>query len=304
MTIVITACTNRKRKSVPDRLSIGGLGKASLPQLAADWGCRLDAAADRFPAKEIYGGRGFQEAVAAADAIDARLMIVSAGLGLVEASSEVPPYACTIVLGVQDSISCQVDGPFSATRWWAELGRVSPFDLGLRDVAAAENGLILAALSDAYIDMVAGDLAALPLSVRSRLRLFTRAPRTRISSDLLPCVMPYDDRLDGPDSPIPGTLSDFASRALRHFVENIFYARHDRSVVEHSSAVSEVLAEWRRPEKVVRRREGDAGILDILRAHWHDRSGISLARLRGEFNIACEQGRYSSLARIVRGELI
>src|SRR3546814_9801405 len=38
---------------------------------------------------------------------------------------------------------------------------------------------------------------------------------------LHPWLMPYDDRLDGCDSPLPGTRSDFASRAAHHFVEAV-----------------------------------------------------------------------------------
>lgn len=302
MTLVITACTNRKRKAVPDRLTIGTVQKARLPELATGWGTRLNDEGERFSAKDIYGGRGFREAVGAAETMGARLMIVSAGLGLVDASAEIPPYGCTIATGASDSIACQVEGSFSAPAWWTELRRVSPFGLALGDVAAADQGLIFVALSDAYIDMIVDDLMALPQPARSRLRLFTRAPRTRISRDLLPYVMPYDDRLDGPDSPIPGTLSDFASRALRHFADHVLRNGDARPHLEHASQVADALTAWRRPEKAVRRREDDAGILDVLRVHWRDPAGITLTRLRGEFNIACEQKRYSGLARIVRSE--
>src|SRR3546814_12536893 len=66
--------------------------------------------------------------------------------------------------------------------------------------------------------MISDELAHLPKSARTRLRSLTGAPAARVDPRLHPWLMPYDDRLDGCDSPLPGTSSDFASRAAHHFV--------------------------------------------------------------------------------------
>src|SRR3546814_1067715 len=81
-----------------------------------------------------------------------------------------------------------------------------------------QSGPLLVALSEAYIEMLAPELIALPSDDLARVRIFTASPAARMPDALRPLRMPYDNRLDGPDSPCPGTLNDFASRALAHFV--------------------------------------------------------------------------------------
>lgn len=277
------------------------LEAASLSDVAASWCQRLSAVSDRFPASAVYGGRSFQEAVAAADELDARLLVISAGLGLIDASSNIPPYACTVLVGADDSVANRITGQFSIGGWWDALKGSSPFAGALISFADEDQGPILAALSDAYLAMIADELAALPKPTLERVRLFTRIPVRRIAANLRPFVMPYDDRLDGPDSTLRGTRSDFASRALRHFVASGLTG----SAREDAEAVQAALSGWRMPPKFDRVRHDDAALLSIMREHW-DTAGGSSTRLlrifRDELGIACEQSRFATLARQVRGE--
>jgi hypothetical protein len=117
--------------------------------------------------------------------------------------------------------------------------------------------------------------------------------------------MPYDDRLDGPDSTNRGTRSDFAGRALRHFAELTRGEPQGHSAAEHAAKVSATLDGWRMPAKVARIRHDDAALLDLIRAHWDAERGSSsrlLRRFRDDLGIACEQGRFAKLAREVRSE--
>ncbi len=305
MTLVITTCTSRKRKPVSDALHMAALPQADLDDLARHWAQRLAAEPTRFRGEEIYGGRGFREAMAAAELLDAKLLVVSAGLGLIEVSAAVPPYACTVLVDAPDSVRSRVTGSFSVSRWWEALCKVSPFAIPLHDAVEHAQGPICAALSDAYIEMIGADLLALPTSMLARLRLFTRAPLDRVPAGLRRYVMPYDDRLDGPDSANRGTRSDFAGRALRHFAELTRRKPQGRSAAEHAAAVSSALNGWRMPAKVERVRHDDAALLDLIRAHWDAERGSSsrlLRRFRNDLGIACEQSRFADLARVVRGE--
>lgn len=92
MHLVVTSCTNRKRAKALDELSASGLLEAPLNALAADWAARLESASHKVPASSLYAGRNFQESQIAADILDARLAIVSAGLGLVRGDDSIPPY--------------------------------------------------------------------------------------------------------------------------------------------------------------------------------------------------------------------
>lgn len=305
MTLVITTCTNRKRKPVSDSLHMVALPQAALSDLVQEWSRRLAAEPVRYRGDEIYGGRGFREALSAAALLDARLLVVSAGLGLIDVSESVPPYACTVLVGAEDSVAGRVENQFDPAAWWRSLTVASPFSFAWQEAAAGSNGLICAALSDAYIEMVAGDLAALPGETLARLRLFTRARIERIPEALRHFVMPYDDRLDGPDSPHRGTRSDFAGRALRHFAEMVANADSELSVSDHAAAVGAALSGWRLPAQVARVRHDDRALLELIRKHWDAEGGSSsrlLRRFRGQLGIACEQGRFAQLARTVRDE--
>ena len=220
LNIVITTCTNRKRKPVEDGLCASSLPISDLSSLAANWGAQLDSRGGPLSGARSYG-EAFQEANRASAKSNGRLLIVSAGLGLVEATKLIPSYACTVQEGVVDSISARTHSGFSRAEWWRALTQVSPYHVDLAAQLDRSDGLILAALSESYIELFVGDLVGLADIDLGRLRLFTRAPVSRLPDKLRHSVMPYDDRLDGPDSPIKGTRSDFAPRAMRHFVEMV-----------------------------------------------------------------------------------
>ena len=303
--LVITTCTRRKRKPISDSLHMAALPQQDLPDLAVEWSRRLAAETTRYRSDEIYGGRGFKEAVTTAALLEARLLVISAGLGLIDAKQSVPSYACTVLMRSPDSVAGRSKNGIDPVEWWRLLGEASPFSVKLHEVVADNEGLICAALSEAYIEMVLADLTALSAETLSRLRLFTRAPISRIPKALRSFVMPYDDRLDGPDSPHRGTRSDFAGRALRHFAEAIAIRKSESNVGEHAEAVGSAISCWRMPAQVTRVRHDDGALLDLIREHWDAESGSSsrlLRRFRDKLGVACEQGRFAQLARTVRNE--
>lgn len=272
--------------------------------VAADWCERLRKAVVLHPASEIYGGRGFREAMAAASLLEAQLMVVSAGLGLIDAARLVPSYAATVLRDAPDGVSARVTDSFSASGWWAALSKKSPFAVSFRQATDNYPGLILAALSDAYIEMISAELVTLPKATLFRMRLFTRTSIDRVPHDLRPFTMPYDDRLDGPDSETQGTLGDFAGRALHHFAKNIASIHDTRTASEHCDAVAASLEGKRTPAKIERVRYDNNAMLNLIRSHWDDPNGRSLRRFRDEFNVACEQGRFRALSGVVRAERV
>ena len=301
VTIVITSCTNRKRKSTASGLGIATVADGALPAVAAAWGELLRGSQERYAAIDLYGGRSFQEAAGAAKALEADLLIVSAGLGLLDARTAVPAYRCTVIPGADDSVSARVQGDFSLAAWWAALREMSPFAQPLAKLVKRSHGLILVALSDAYLEMLAPEIAALPADALARVRIFTRAPKRHVAPDLLPLLMPYDDRLDGPDSSIRGTRSDFASRALAHFTA----LKSAGSANDDAALVRTALDDWRMPNKVERLRHDDASLISLMHSHWNAVNGSSsrlLRVFRDDLGVACEQSRFAVLARQVRGE--
>ena len=122
--------------------------------------------------------------------------------------------------------------------------------------------------------------------------------------------MPYDDRLDCIGSGFSGTQSDFAQRALRHFVTELLSkdADGDGDVHTHRTMVLDSLSTIGRREMPKRKRLSDDEIYNAIRDNWAEGRGQSSALLRiirHKLGIACEQSRfrtiYHSVKKIMEG---
>lgn len=305
MGLLITACTSRKRFPAPLHLRGASLPTGSAEYVATEWATRLRSCGDRVEAARLYAGRGFAEAARASVAVGGNLLVISAGLGAVRAKSLVPPYALSVVSGSPDHVLAHLQPPGTAQQWWAQLCNHSPFHVELAREMKATSGAILVALSEAYLDMVARDLGTLNNSLLSRLRIFTRAPAERVLPELRRYIMPYDDRLDGPDSVVRGTRGDFAPRAARHFAEVLLKQAPAAAAETHYAMVADSLGEWRLPVPHARQRLSDPELLVLLRTHWAAAGGQSsrlLRVLRDDLGVACEQGRFVGLMNVLRAE--
>src|SRR5262249_39453693 len=153
-------------------------------------------------------------------------------------------------------------------------------------------------ISKAYLSLIAEDLMSLEDRGLDRLRLIGLGIETACPPRLQRCLLPYDDRLDGPDSPIRGTRMDYSSRAMRHFIESVFPEQQARWIEHHNDAVNRVIGRWRCPKFVSRPSKTDEEIVDLIKKNWKaidGKSPLGLRYLRDVENIACEQGRFRSL---------
>lgn len=263
--------------------------------VAGSWAERLRAEPKQMPAIDLYAGRGLVEARRAAEHAGGRLAIISAGLGLVAGETEVPAYSLTTISGDPDDIRLKT----AADRpdWWEAIQKASPF-------AASDprdsDGLILAAVSSAYLDMVGAEWSRWSDADLARLRLFSKAPPRDKARRLRSAWMPYDDRLDA-IAGLAGTQGDFAQRAMRHFATEIRCGSQDGD----AAAVLAALAPLPRRARPVNRRLDDAGIKAAIREEWaraRGQSAAMLRHLRDALGLACEQGRFRTLFNEVKAE--
>jgi len=296
--IIVTSCT--QRKAARDRVALAQLPEAtSLLQLARAWGRVIGNANVNAPAQNLYQGRSIVEAAAVAAMLRTPWYVVSAGLGLVRCDQDVPAYECTVAAGSDLHRRLQALGCSSA-RWWNALTHAQ---------SAPLSGLIaktptLLALPSSYLRMVQDDLAQVTLARAKYLRIFTSTAGARCVPDhLKACVMPYDERLESVRG-FAGTQSDFAQRALRHFVEILQVT--SMPLEEASDAVSASLAYRRRRPRIMGKRMTDDEIRHVLTRQWarHGGSSTKLLRyLRDEARICCEQKRFSRMWQELSAEL-
>jgi hypothetical protein len=305
-TVVITACTNRKRLPPTQGLRAHELATGALESVAQDWLSRLGATDTRVPAGRLYCGRAFAESISAAEGIGARLYIVSAGLGLIAAEAPVSSYSLTVAPGFPDSILRRLQPASSAAAWWAEITARSTVSERMAAVfGSSAGGLFLLALPSLYFSMIEDELLELREDVLARCRFFGLGIAARIDRRLEPLVMPYNGRLEDSASRYRGTRSDFAPRALRHFAEVVLPEHPQGSADQHRGAVTKALAAWNEPRAPSRPRISDERVMDLIRKHWDDvggRSSRMLRLLRDELSVACEQGRFRALFQVVRKE--
>jgi hypothetical protein len=295
---IVTICTNQKRFKASPAGTAAALAAAAQADLAAQWIAMAQSLLRTAAASDLYAGRAFGLARDAATVAAAPLYIISAGLGLVAAATPVPAYGVTVSRGGAESIRSKVVGPFDAAEWFAALAQGS-FAVGWEKVFSPGSGRVLIALTRPYAEMVAPALASLPRNELERLRLFGAGLKPLLPPPLSEAVVPYDDRLD---TVMPGTRSDFAQRALLHFVQNIADVARDRR--GDREAVGRALASVRAPLRPVRRSASDADILTLIKTRLTPAASASrlLRQLRDGDQIACEQGRFAELFRKAKAE--
>ena len=302
---IITGCVSQK-ESVPQyERCARSLVPGSMEGLAAQWTRRI-ADTGSVSLEDLYRGRGFSEVKRVVTLTNASLWIVSAGLGLRRSTDASRPYSLTVVRGYEDSIESKVEcGRFDGPEWWRLVnhGRSHPIaDL----INAHQSSLVLVALSGPYLDLVSEDLEKITSLKKQSVRLFTKSSLLAIPECINVTRMPYDGRLDGPDSCIPGTGNDFAQRALRHFVEKILPLSSKGNLEEHKELVLEFWEGKSFPSKCSRIRLEDADVVALILENWKVVSGSSskmLRLLRDEKQVACEERRFRRLFKLARTQV-
>jgi hypothetical protein len=303
--ILITTCTNRKRKPVPPSLQACSLREGSQQSVLNEWCDRLTGNPPIDVASAIYCGRAFKEAFDACREISGSLWIISAGLGLVSEEAMIPSYSITIGDSGPDSILKKIEGgKFSSANWWTGItvfnGSPDPVH---RLIIENPSKLFVIALSQAYAGLIEQDILSLSDDDLHRVRLIGLALQPVLDSRLQEIVMPYDERLDGPGGTNIGTRSDFAQRAMRHFVNEILKQSGSNDLQYHSQAVKQTLSG--RPYRQIpkRKRLSDQEIMDVILKNWPSSGGNSskmLRTIRDDEEIACEQGRFKELFRLAK----
>lgn len=305
--LIIVPCTDRKRQNPAPNLTARSLPKSNAATLAKVWVEQVSSQVDRFAARDLYCGRAFKEALDAAGGLNADLKVISAGLGIIDQHEEIPSYSVTVAPGYPDSILKRITvGEASPSAWWGALQRELPRARHFHDELNASGAtLILTALTEKYAEMIHADLEKLNDEAIGRLRVFGAGIAKHLPKRLAPTVMPYDERLDGPQSPCPGTMSDFGQRALRHFAGLLHSGQilgadldADRSNLERH------MSGWL-PRKIpIRTKLSDEEVINFIHASWEKTAGRSQATLRllRDSGRACEQGRFRDLFHKARAQ--
>ena len=298
--MIIIPCSDRKRQVSGPKFLARNLSLGTVDNVAKSWAKAINSTTHNFTANQIYCGRAFSEAFKAADECNAKLIVISAGLGLVDMCLKIPTYGLTVARGHPDSISSLVtQSPWTPAMWWASLKKTNSGIFDFSRLFEANNpSLVLIHLTKQYARMVYEELACLSSDQVAKVRLFGLGLEEFVPENLRKCILPYDHRMNGPDSSSGGTITDFGARSIRHFVQ---LARdkglETGSLAQHKDLVERTLSHWDMPVKPDRQRLTDAQVIDFITNNWDVVSGGSqkmLKLLRSSGN-ACEQARFKNL---------
>lgn len=302
--VVLTNCTGRK---LQQGVSIGGealASSSSLSELASVWCSQLKSTGVSHRAEALYAGRSFQDARKAASLLNARLLIASAGLGLIAASDCVTAYDLTVSPSGTSILPTLRRLNADTADWWSTVnamrGQPTPV---LSAMTEGDQCIWFIAMPSTYLSMIAKELAQLPADTKRRLRIFTSPAWLRSAPKSLAVqVLPYDDRLEG--THYAGTRNDFPQRAMLHFIENLHEAC--LTIEEATAAVLATMSDCSAPPQPKRVRCSDTEITSLLRKNWARHGGASgklLRFLRDDALVQCEQSRFRDLWNALRTEM-
>ncbi len=272
-----------------------------MSEVAHKWQGLIASSEPRYKAEDLYCGRSMREVHLSVESLKADLWIASAGLGLISSGTEIPAYSLTTAGNGLDSIRLKIDRDnWSPSGWW---GHVKSMGVGISSLSKLlgkrKQALCLMALPKAYASLMMDDFLGLNPKQRSRIRLFGMSLASVMPAEFHRYIMPYDDRLDGPNSSCPGTRSDFAARALRHFSGLLQEGKAGGTdSADDQKTVRKSLKGWGRPNIPKRTTKTDPEIQALIVTHWQTVSGQStrmLRYLRDDLQVACEQGRFRQL---------
>jgi hypothetical protein len=307
-TIIITSCTNRKKKTGGVVSLYASDAVTSVESLAQTWASRVNAAPHREPVRTLYQGRAFSEAKLAASAAGASLYVASAGHGLVDSESSLPSYDLTVAAAPGNQLHLILDRlQKSSADWWHALTTSFEYSRSLAnffDNHASQNCVVLLAMPSSYITMLRDDFARLNCHQASQLRIITSEfGASKLPDQIRKMALPYDERLDGCQT-YAGTRTDFAQRALRHFVVEL--RGHELPLNVAREKVISAMQALAKPHPPQRERKSDDAIEDLIFQNWNHHRGSQSALLRwlrDQQLVSCEQGRFRVLWQRVKSKI-
>jgi len=307
MTIIITNCTSRKRSSPLQDLSVENIQDGSFCDVVAQWRELLKKSLPEHPAAKTYCGRSFREVEKCSELLNAPLYVISAGLGVIGANTCIPWYNITTTTGTTVSIGRKICDAYSPSKWWNAISQNNPYGTSLVDTLEKNpEGLILFALSRPYIELIKNELESLPTKYYPRLRFLGKNTGNALPQNIQANWLPYDERLECIGNGYSGTQSDFAQRALKHFVYEVLPMLPNGTIQDHQTITLDFLSHTAGPEKVNRLKKSDDEIVALIRKHWNNgtKSSTEVLRIfRGNLGIACEQSRCRSLYKSIKQSL-
>ena len=296
---VILSCTSRKRASTQAPVRLRDVPAGTVPDRAAMWIEAVSRQRASHRVRDLYIGEywqaGLELARAASSRGETRALVVSAGLGLVDADDEVPRYGATFTAGHPDSVCGRGEAKAARRAWWSEVANWSRSGSARRlaELAEAPGAHLLVCAGPDYLDAVADDLReAHKVLGNGRLVIVgSQAPLEGLSEVWVRCPGQLRMRLGG-------SMASTGVRTARMLVESVG-DRGALSAERGNEIVASLLNGAAQLPRFERSRMSDAEVREWIQGDRAAHPGAtnksaSLRRLRDQ-DRACEQARFGRL---------
>jgi hypothetical protein len=304
---VVTSCTDRKKRPVPEPLRLCQVYETSLQRRLRVWVQRLQAEhGSRTPARNLYGGehwteflrileRGFRPGTAVQG------WVISAGYGLIPVDAPVNSYSASFGRHVGDRVT-PPGVAWTESEWWSGLAEWNGPSAGaprtLAELGGRANGdLILLAASGSYLRAIEPDLRAL-FESKSEVLLFSASSGPRLSK-FRTQVVPFDSRVR---EAVGGSQIAVNIRLLGHALREA----HRVETNQLRRVVTELMDRLPPTEVPNRKPANDGELLEFIRDRLKRDSRYRPTTLLRQWRSqgrACEQGRFKELfARVTDGD--
>lgn len=294
---IIAACAERKRLPAPRTVSMRIVRGTSFDTRFAEWSKRMRTAElPTTPAEDLYVGehwRAVRNLLTAAREHDysTKLLVASAGYGLVHSSARLHTYAATFSREHADSILPRraVKASHWYRSWWSALAQerlAGRATTTLRAIAKATPGTnILIVASPAYVSAMHDDICGALELLTGQLLIITS------SAAGIPLLAPYvvnsTARLQ---ASLGGSLRSLHARAAREVLGVLDPKKARRLLARHENE---------RPV-FARKRLTDAQVEAFIKRSKATGYSTALGELRAAGS-ACEQSRFRELYLEIKG---
>ena len=287
--VSITSCS--AEKTMAPKVVVKNTVFESLEEFSKFWSNKITTVSERLSARSQYTGRGFRHVCSRT--MSDPLFVVSAGLGLISADNKIPSYELTISPGSEGSIHNFLDCEFDATDWWEKLKLLNWGNLTFSDLAK-NCDFVLMSLSEPYLKMIINDIA----HISNKIVLFSGNNTVTRKIKSLGGQVPYTEKFDGPQCPIPGAKIDFAQRCHADFLDRL---KELGTVEKVFASIKKDMNEWDVPVKHNNKPLSDEEMRLLITEYKPQFSSIGamLKFFRHDRKVACEEKRFASLYRSV-----
>ena len=295
---LISNCTASKSRGNGEIITLGEF-QGSTEDKFRDWTKAVEKSKDTTPARDLYAGDYWRRIIDSESTLEGKcsLWVISAGIGLIHADTQIPNYSATFVEKNENSVAQDVSGKIA---WWQLLinWRRKKSGIGTISDLARQNpdAVFLVVISATYLSVIMDDLLKLRQILSSADNLIIICSGLRKNKNLGNSLLPLDARFQ---TLVGGARSSLNSRIVLHIIKKFKNKKITaKSLRSYLLGVEKTLTSL---VKYDRKKMSDNDLVDFIKKESTEKkpSASSLLKKLRNTGSACEQKRFVNIYKTI-----